>query len=407
MTAPRDRMTTGAASAGLDGHDLTARILVVDDLRSSRLLIGSVLMTAGYCDIVYAEDGAEAVLRLREQAFDMVILDIVMPRMDGFEVCRQIRGELQLDIPILIQTGVTEADRRVQAFDAGASDIVSKPINAGELVSRVRLHLDRRRLIRRLEAYRQRMQDELEAAQDMQMSLLASDADVSEIVVPRGASVETFYQPSNTLGGDLWQIFPVDETRFAVFMVDLSGHGVSAAINAFRVHMLAGGLGALRADPSAWMEALNRGLAEILPVEHFAAAFYGVIDPAAGRIDYAAAGWPEPVLLQADGGWQALDGSGLILGCSSAACYEARSLTVAPGDRLFVYSDALCEDFDRPHRSLPTAGVAAAASAALADDSRDFAGAVLDQVFADRGAGARGGFRDDMTFVLVTLEETA
>lgn len=385
---------------GLYDGGRQARILVVDDLQSSRMLIGSVLMTAGYEHIAYAADGDEAVTWLRNHPADMVVLDIAMPRMDGFEACRRIRGELGLDIPILMQTGLQEADYRVTAFDAGASDIVSKPINAGELVSRVRLHLDRRRMFDRLQRYRRRMEDELRVAQAMQLSLLASDADTAAIARPRGASVETFYQPSNTLGGDLWQVFPVDERRFAIFMVDLSGHGVSAAINAFRVHMLAAGLEAERADPAAWLGGLNRALAGILPVEHFATAFYGIVDPAGGRLDYAAAGWPDPLLLRADGGWAPLDGSGLILGCAAEARYETRHADLAPGDRLFVYSDALCENFDIPDASLDADEVAGAARAALAYGG-SFAAALLGRLFA----GRRESLRDDLTLVLVGLED--
>jgi sigma-B regulation protein RsbU (phosphoserine phosphatase) len=387
-------------SGGLNTGERQARILIVDDQQSSRMLIGSVLTAAGYASLAYAADGEEALTWLRGHPADMVILDIVMPRMDGFEVCRYMRGELGLDIPILIQTGVQEAEYRVVAFDAGASDIVSKPVNPGELVSRVRLHLDRRRMFDRLQRYQRRMEEELQVAQSMQLSLLASDADVAGIARPRGASVETFYQPSNTLGGDLWQILPVDERRFAVFMVDLSGHGVSAAINAFRVHMLAAGLGERRSDPAAWLGGLNRGLAGILPVEHFATAFFGIVDPAGGRLDYAAAGWPDPLILRAGGGWERLDGSGLILGCSDTVRYETRRVDLAPGDRLFVYSDALCENFEAPEKSFSAQDVAVAAQAALGQERR-FAAALLERLFPER----QYGLRDDLTLVLVSVED--
>ncbi|MEA1941201.1 MAG: fused response regulator/phosphatase [Pseudomonadota bacterium] len=386
------------SQTGLSPADRGARILVVDDQPSSRALIGSLLKAEGYSRLAYAGDGVAAMDWLAENEADMIILDIRMPRMDGFEVCRAVRGRLGRTMPILVQTGVQEADSRVEAFRAGASDIVAKPVNAGELVSRVRLHLERRQMIHRLQRYQDRMEDELRAAQSMQLDLLPGPADIDAIVRPRGGSLTAFYRASHMLGGDLWQVFPVDETRFGIFMVDLSGHGVSAAINAFRVHMITAGLSAERHDPAQWLAALNRRLAPILPVEHFATAFYAVIDPGAGRLHYAAAGAPPPLLLRADGSWEALCGGGLILGCLADAAYETHAMDLSPGDRLFAYSDALCEDFEQPDRSLD-AGEIAEAVQAEAGGGEAFADRLIARLFGR----ADPDFRDDLTFLLVGM----
>lgn len=375
------------------------RILIVDDQASSRLLIGSVLEAAGYTRLAYAGDGVEAIEWLAANTADIVILDIRMPRMDGFEVCREIRGRLALDLPILVQTGIQEADCRVDAFKVGASDIVSKPLNPGELVSRVRLHLERRRMIGRLQRYQDRMEDELRAAQSMQLALLPGPEDVAEILQPRGAAMTAFYRASHMLGGDLWQVFPVDETRFAVFMVDLSGHGVSAAINAFRVNMITAGLVQERADPARWLAALNRTLVPILPVEHFATAFYAVINAGAGEMRYAVAGAPPPLILRGDGRWEELSGRGLILGCLADAEYECFSAQLGPQDRLFAYSDALYEDFENPDASLGAEDIAMAVQAEAAAGSDAFSARLLTRLFGRPDAE----FRDDLTFLLIGL----
>ncbi|OLF81123.1 hypothetical protein AWH62_00140 [Maricaulis sp. W15] len=380
--------------------DDDAVILVVDDLRSSRLLIGSVLNAAGFTNLLFASDGIEAVERLESEPVDMILLDIVMPRMDGFEVCRQARGRLGLNIPILIQSGLQDADQRASAFDAGASDIVSKPIHAHELVSRVRLHLERRRMIDSLQTYQRRMEDELRAAESMQVSLLKSDADVAAIAQPRGAALTTFYQASNQLGGDLWQVFEIDASRFGLFMVDLSGHGVAAAINAFRVHMLAEARRRDRGDPGKWLAALNDDLCQMLSIGHFATAFYGVVDVAGGRLDYAAAGAPPPILLEAGGEWRPLDGSGLILGCREGVTYDTHSARLAVGDHVLLYSDALYENFDVPEESLDPHDMAALAREVLASATgADFHQALINRVFADEMAQRR----DDLTLMLLEV----
>lgn len=377
----------------------SARILIVDDLESSRRLIGTVLESAGFTNLDFAADGEAALARMACKP-DMVVLDIVMPGPDGFEVCERIRSEFSPDVPVLMQTGMQEDDYRLRAFRAGASDIVSKPIDAGELVSRVRLHLERRRLMSSLQVYRQRMEEDLRVAQAMQHSLLMSAEQVDAIAGPRGARLSTFYQASNTLGGDLWQVFAVDETRFGIFMVDLSGHGVSAAINAFRVHMLVTGMTALADRPGVWMQALNRALVDMLPVEQFATGFYGLVDRAAGTLTYASAATPPPLHFRADGSWSALDGSGVLLGCNAAADYPVRTCPLGAGDRVFLYSDALYENFRDPEASLETPDLAAHVQAAL-QSRDDFQAALLSRVFGPDQAHPH----DDLTWVMLEAGE--
>ncbi|MBO6729823.1 MAG: fused response regulator/phosphatase [Maricaulis sp.] len=339
----------GDASAPIQAND--ARVLIVDDLRSSRMLIGSVLKAAGFTNLDYAVDGLDALERFRDNEPDVVVLDIVMPRMDGFEVCHEIRNTLKSDVPILIQSGVQEGNQRVRAFDEGASDLVSKPINAAELVSRLRLHIERRRMIDRLQRYQHRMEEELHAAESMQMSLLKTPEELAELTAPRGAEVEAFYRASHKLGGDLWEAFEVDEDRFGLLMFDLSGHGVNAAINAFRLHMLINSYKKLRKDPAAWLAQVSNDLYRMLPVEHFSTGFYGIFDRRDRTLTYAGAGAPTPVLIRGDEAIE-LDGSGVIMGCLPSAEYETRSIQLQPCDQLCLYSDALYEDFDDPTQSL-------------------------------------------------------
>ncbi len=377
-----------------------ALILIVDDLKSSRMMIASVLAAAGFNNHRFASDGVEALDVLEREPVEMVILDIVMPNKDGFDVCREVRQRLKLTVPILIQTGLTDADQRASAFDAGASDVVSKPIHPHEIVSRVRLHLERRRMLDRLQRYQRRMEEELRAAEAMQMSLLKPDEEVAAIARPRGAELWTFYQASNQLGGDLWQVFEIDEARFGIFMVDLSGHGVAAAINAFRVHMLADALRRNRSQPGAWLAAVNESLCQILPVEHFATAFYAVIDPSAGQINYAVAGAPSPILLEASGGWHALGGGGVILGCAPGARYDTYNTALKPGDRLLCYSDALCENVEHPDLSLESKDLARLAREVLTQGGgAGFVRGLIERVFENPDAQSR----DDLTLLLMEV----
>ena len=138
----------------------------------------------------------------------------------------------------------------------------------------------------------------------------------------------------------------------------------------------------------------------MLPVEHFATAFFGVVDVASGRIDYAAAGAPPPILLAPDGTWRALDGSGLILGCREGASYDTCSAQIGPGDRILLYSDALYENFDDPALSLEPHDLAALAHDVLQSDTgAAFHRALINRVFPDEDSQRR----DDLTLMLLEV----
>jgi len=150
-----------------------SRILVVDDNRVNRHLLMAVLQRAGFPNVGMAEDGIDALARIGEGAPDLILLDLMMPRMDGFEVCRQVRANpAWKDLPILVQSSLSGSEDRKHAFSAGATDFVTKPINATELLSRVRIHLENQALLRDLQGYRSRRQTELALARSMQERLL-------------------------------------------------------------------------------------------------------------------------------------------------------------------------------------------------------------------------------------------
>jgi sigma-B regulation protein RsbU (phosphoserine phosphatase) len=394
--------TTLSQMSAIDPAPLAdSKILVVDDLRSSRMLIGAILNSAGFGEVSYAADGVEALEMFAEVEPDILILDLVMPRLDGYGVCRKVREDFGGEVPILIQSGVQEAAQRARAFDVGASDVVTKPINAAELVSRVCLHLERQRLVLSLRRYQRRMEDELRTAEAMQLDLLRSDQEVDMIAGSRGVSIQSHYQASNRLGGDLWDIFPIDEDCFALFLVDFSGHGVTAAINAFRLHMLVDATVETRRSPADWLAHIGSNLYRILPVQHFATAFYGVYDRRTRRLEFATAASPEAVVLKANGGGEILPTDGMLLGCSDTATYETRSVELEPGDRILLYSDALVENFEQPEQSLTPQQLAEHARA-VTDDAprRGVCDRLIKRVFGDDAENVN----DDLTLIYLEFQ---
>ena len=256
------------------------RVLIVDDVDHNRAVLGMALKRAGLKDLVFAVDGQEGLAMVNQTRPDLVLLDVQMPTMDGLEMCRTLRADpATAALPVIFQTALSGDDERVACFDAGGTDMVSKPINRREVIARVRNHLERRLLIRDLDAFRRRLAQELSQARSLQVGLAPSRRALNAVEARIDASIQTVFTPSSEVGGDVWTLFDLGPRRIGLFVADLTGHGVGAAMNAFRVHTLVTGApDAARNDPATLLADLNAQLCPLMPRGQFATAFYGVLD---------------------------------------------------------------------------------------------------------------------------------
>lgn len=330
----------------LTEQDLFESTLVVaDDEPVNRLLIGKYLSSAGFTRVHMAGNGAEALELIESLHPDLLILDIVMPVLDGFEVLATLRAsERWADLPILVETALDAPEERSKVFEVGATDLVTKPLNGKELISRVKIHLERGLLLGKLQEFHERLSDDLARAQTMQLALLPSHDDIAHIEGQHGLSIASTFQPCNELGGDIWSLHPIDDHSFAILLADLSGHGVTAAVNSFRLHTALRETNFAGADAGEVLSHLNRRLSGVLPVGQFAAGMCWVFDCAHGRLSYSGAAWPEPVLLPgADGDPIWLDGSGVPIGVDASLSYDAKTVEFTSDSLLLGFSDALVE----------------------------------------------------------------
>jgi phosphoserine phosphatase RsbU/P len=165
-------------------------ILVVDDTEFNRTLITAMLRQAGFRRIQHAVDGIDALKKIGDELPDLVILDIVMPGLDGFEVCRHLRADPRFsDLPVLVQTALSNTEDRNKAFQLGTTDLITKPIDRNELLARVRIHLENRILIQDLQLYRARLESELGMAREMYNHLLPTPALFDQISRDSGVKI--------------------------------------------------------------------------------------------------------------------------------------------------------------------------------------------------------------------------
>ena len=320
-------------------------ILIVDDNEINRIFLERTLRSQGFTKLLAVDSGEKALQILPGFQPEIVLLDIVMPGgMDGFECCKTIRKQKKFhDLPILIQTAITEPELRVKAFECGATDFVSKPIYPDELYARILVHLEKMHSLKALQFYKKRMVQELDTAIQLQQAILPSMEEIERIERKCHLDIVAYFQPSSEIGGDFWGINDLFPNQTALWLVDFSGHGVAAALNAFRLQAYMREHSPLVSRPGEYLSYLNDKLLRLLTRGHFATMFYGIVDTQSNQILYSCACTPHPIILRgATGKAETIDGSESLMG-TGIHLYQTKITPFIPGDRILLYSDALIE----------------------------------------------------------------
>lgn len=324
-------------------------ILVVDDEPLNRLLIGRLLRRGGFTNVAVAGDGAAALAFVEDQTPACILLDLMMPEVDGLEVCRHLRADDRFArVPIIVQTALSSREDRRAAFAAGASDVVSKPYDPEELEARVRVHLSNALLSAGLLAYRERMEAELADARAVSEALLPQPGTLAGLAA-RGVTFSHVYRPCSGVGGDYWNAWALAALedgagKVGLIVGDVSGHGVSAALRMSALHTLLTPAPPFAADPLAVAEHLDRRLHALGHARaQYVAGAYVVIDVAAGRFRFVPAGLRDALVWRRGGGLETVSLSGVPFGLFAELPRGVDERLLEPGDTLILYSDALVE----------------------------------------------------------------
>jgi sigma-B regulation protein RsbU (phosphoserine phosphatase) len=428
------------------------RILLVDDDITIRRYLQAVLTKAGH-EVVMASNGLEAWEIIMREQVTLVLSDWRMPELDGVELCRRLRAtELSQYVYVILFTGLDEQDDLLVAFNAGADDFLTKPINVAELHARIKsgsriLQLEQRlqeknRLLQEnneaLKQAEERRQKDLQAAAKLQQEMLPQSNDLGLPVVLASRLV-----PADDLAGDMFSYFALDERHLGFFIIDVVGHGIPAAMLSLHLMKILspdanedsivwkklnikeqarGGLRNLMAsraqrhapkiryvhrDPVEVVARLNAGWEDDMGTTYFT-MIYGVIDTHTGAGTLCQAGHPYPLICRRDGAVEVLGHGGYPIGLLDKAEYDAVPFSLEPGDRLFLYSDGVTE-CSNPNGELfgqarlqdfLAQGVSLSASELLQkieDNLRQW----------NVSEGEAGGFADDTSMMVVQMPNRA
>ena len=336
------------ADAALEAAILASRILIVDDQKMVRELLKIYLTNGGYENLLFAADGDEALDIIAAANPDLVVLDLQMPRMSGLEVCKKLRADPKHELlPVLVQAAADSAEDRKEIFRSGATDMVGKPINDAELLARVGIHLQNRHMLNELSKYRESMERDLQTARHMQHQLMPSAQALLALHDAYDIEIKSHFQACDELGGDMWNVWPIDTHRIGFSVIDFTGHGVVASLNTFRFQSLTSTMVFDPQDQVRYAEKLNLKLHRMLPSGQFATAIGGYIDLARDVMRYTVAAGPKPFIVSPDypdGAF--LKSAGRPLGMTADSTYEEYEEAFPPGSSLFLYSDALTETPD-------------------------------------------------------------
>lgn len=332
-------------------HSLTnfkTVVLLVDDQAIIAAAVHKMLQSQTEWEFHYCSDATKALETALQLQPTVILQDLVMPNIDGLTLVTEYRKHAQLrETPLVVLSSREEAQTKAKAFELGANDYLVKLPDPVELIARIKHHsdgfkaaLERNAAYAALAASEKHLQEEAKRAAEYVRSLLP-------LPLTEGAATTKWkFVPSESLGGDAFGYHWLDESRLAIYLLDVCGHGVGPALlGVSAMNTIRGGAipGCDMRDPAAVLEGLN----ELYPMaQHnsmFFTLWYGILDVDAKTIKWCGGGHPPAVLVGPDGSLTELASQGLMIGAATGIPYDSSEVALQPNSKLFVYSDGIFE----------------------------------------------------------------
>lgn len=325
------------------------KILVVDDTEANRKLLAWILEDDGH-SVVEARDGKQAVELFKQNDIDLVLMDVMMPVMDGFEATQAIKEYLgDRHVPIIFLTALSDNASLAKCLSIGGDDFLSKPINEQVLQAKIKAHsrikdlneqLNRQnRQLTRLNQLTQREHEIAKTVFDNALAASRVDCD----------NIRQYISPAATFNGDLLLVSVSPSGGLYALLADFTGHGLPAAIGAIPMSQTFFDATQQGASVSSIARALNKVLTKFLPDYMFAAAAIAELSADGKRLSMWMGGMPEAILTDERGRLkQRIESTHMPLGILQDDEFERNPhiIEVEPGDRLYLYTDGIPEAQD-------------------------------------------------------------
>lgn len=322
------------------------KILIINDNESIREIIQFYLEMKDY-EVFQAENGNEGLKKSNEVLPNLILLDVMMPDMNGYEVCRLLKQNPKTqEIPVLFLSSLSNSSDKIEGLASGGVDFINNTTDQTEILARIETHLKIQELTKELQASNKELtlkqkalNEDLQAAGIIQKSLLPT-----KIPSIPNLQLDWFCHPCALVGGDICNITPINPEQLNLYILDVSGHGVPSAMITVSITQYLEQRELIHSSfsPKQVLMSLNKEY----PFEKFnmfSTIFYMTVNPQNGKLIYSNAGHPAAVFLNRHGKFKLLDVTGPLIGIEQDANYEELTENLQEGDKVILYTDGIIE----------------------------------------------------------------
>jgi sigma-B regulation protein RsbU (phosphoserine phosphatase) len=317
-------------------------ILIVDD-NPAILDILQTRLAANHYEIITATDGEAGLAMAREKQPDLILLDIMMPKMDGIEVCRHLRADPSLPfMPIIMVTAKADSKDVVAGLEAGGDEYLTKPVDQAALVARVKSMLRIKALHDTVLGQSVQLKVQLETATKIQSLFWPK--------IPKlraGSYIWAISVPATYVGGDLYDVIPLPDDSLLAYVADVSGKGVPAALIMAALSTKIRSEALLQSEVDKLLESVNNTLYRLTSEESFfATIILARYWPSSGKMEFALGGHFQPLWIGESDIGNLPPLKGISLGITPDAHYEKKEILLSPGESVLFFTDGVVEAED-------------------------------------------------------------
>lgn len=328
-------------------ENVKKKILVINDSKSIREIIQFYLEMKNY-EVYQAIDGYEGIEKAKKVMPDLILLDVIMPGLDGYQTCEKLKQDPKIqEIPVIFLSSLSNTQDKIKGLESGGVDFINNTTDQAELLARIETHLKIRDLTQELKTSNRELilkqkalNDDLRAAAIIQQSLLPIQAPI----IPN-VKVAWFCNPCELIGGDICNITHLNHENLSLYILDVSGHGVPSAMVTVSMTQYLGQKQQLL-QSSLSPKQLLMDLNQEYPFEKFnmfSTIFYMTLNIRTGKLSYSSAGHPPAVYLSLHKELKLLNPTGPLIGLDRSFTYDEEVENLQAGDKVILYTDGIIE----------------------------------------------------------------